>query len=354
MSQQIVLSGIVGREHGQILHQFLTREHPGAVGIAAAFVSVEGVRRLSQILVQSGGPRCRLIAGIDNVITHPEALYEAQNLGWKIRLGQANQGIFHPKLVVAGQKFGRDGLLRGLSVVYVGSSNLTAGGFQLNVECGFIAKGEECSPSAAEAFRALWDSSTPATATQLRRYARKFSDRARRRKASELAELGIYESQLVLSTASGLRTRKPSLATVGAGFARTAWTGLQSFTGEYRFQVEFPRTAGQVIDQMISSHVGVREQLEVYCRDDDITRPMKYGFYRDNGMFRLNIPNEVPGVLWARKHRDGIAVVEKGSLVGAPLSLQILKPGAEESEIVGRSVALGTWDKTPTRVYGWY
>lgn len=354
MSQQIVLSGIVGKQHGQVLHRFLAKERPKAVGIAAAFVSVEGVRRLSQILMRAGEPRCRLIAGIDNVITYPEALYKARELGWKIRLGHANQGIFHPKVVVAGQNFGRDGLLRDLSVVYVGSSNLTAGGLQLNVECGFIAKGEECSLSAAEAFRTLWDSSTPATVIQLRRYARKFSDRARRRRASELAELGICESPLALLTTRELRTREPSLATVGADFARTAWAGLQSFTGEYRFQVEFPKTAGQVIDQMIPSDVGVGEQLEVYCRADDRTRPMKYRFYRDNGMFRLNIPNDVPGVSWAREHRDGIAIVEKSSAVDAPLSLQILKPGAEESEIVSRSVALGTWGKTPTRVYGWY
>ena len=354
MSQQIVLSGIVGGEHGEILHRFLARVRPRAVGIAAAFVSVEGVRRLSQILVQSGMPRCRLIAGIDNAITHPQALYEAQNLEWKIRLGHANQGIFHPKLVVAGQKFGRDGLLHDLSVVYVGSSNLTAGGFQLNVECGFIAKGEECSPSAAEVFRTLWDSSTPATARQLRLYTKEFSDRARRRKASELAELGICESQPVLSTARDLHARKPSLATVGTDFARTAWAGLQSFTGEFRFQVEFPRTAGQVIDRMISSHVGGTGQLEVYCQDDDTPRPMRYRFYADNGMFRLNVPNDVPGVSWARRHREGIVVVEKGSPGGAPLSLQILKPGVKEGEIVGRSVALGTWGKTPTRIYGWY
>ena len=354
MSQQIVLSGIVGEEHGRVLHQFLVRERPRAVGIAAAFVSVEGVRRLSRILGQSGRPRCRLIAGIDNAITHPEALYEAKNLGWHIRLGHANQGIFHPKLVVAGQNFGRDGLLHGLSVVYVGSSNLTAGGFQLNVECGFIAEGEECSASAAEAFRLLWDSSTSATATQLRRYAKRFSDRARLRKPSELAELGICESPPVLSTASALRTRKPSPAIVGTEFARTVWAGLQSFTGEFRFQVEFPKTAGRVIDQMISSSVGAGEQLEVYCPEDSIPRPMSYRFYDDNGMFRLNIPNEVHGVSWAREHGDGIVVIEKGSPVGVPLSLRILKPGTEEMEIVNRSVALGTWGKTSTRIYGWY
>lgn len=353
MSQHIVLSGIDGGEHGQVLRQFLVRKRPRAVGIAAAFVSVEGVRRLSQILVQSGGPQCRLIAGIDNAITHPEALYKARRLRWQIRLGHASQGIFHPKLVVAGQNFRRNGLLHGPSVVYVGSSNLTIGGFQSNVECGFIAEGEECSASAAKAFRLLWNSSTPATDRRLDRYAGEFSDRARRRKVSELVELGVCESQPVLSNIRELRTRRPAPATVRADFARTAWAGLQSFTGEFRFQVEFPKTAGQVIDQMVRSGVGMQEQLTVYCQADGITRQMSYRFYSDNGMFRLNIPNEVPGVSWARTHRDGIAVVEKGSPGGAPLSLQILKPGAEESEILGRSVALGTWGKTPTRVYGW-
>jgi hypothetical protein len=81
---------------------------------------------------------------------------------------------------------------------------------------------------------------------------------------------------------------------------------------------------------------------------------MQYKFYSDNSMFRLNIPNDAPGVEWARANHDGVALLEKGPPGGAPLRLRILKPGAEASEIVGRSAALGTWGKTPTRSYGWY
>jgi hypothetical protein len=81
---------------------------------------------------------------------------------------------------------------------------------------------------------------------------------------------------------------------------------------------------------------------------------MHYGFYADNSMFRLNIPNDVPGVAWAREHKDGIAFVERGPQGGAPLRLRVLKPGAETNDTIGRSVALGTWGRTSTRAYGWY
>lgn len=71
-------------------------------------------------------------------------------------------------------------------------------------------------------------------------------------------------------------------------------------------------------------------------------------------MFRLNVPNDVPGVQWARDHKDGLAIVERGLPGGAPLRLRLLKPGADLSEVVGRSAALGTWGRTSTRLYGWY
>jgi hypothetical protein len=81
---------------------------------------------------------------------------------------------------------------------------------------------------------------------------------------------------------------------------------------------------------------------------------MQYKFYPDNSMFRLNVPNDVPGVAWAREHKDGIAIVEEGLPGGAPLRIRFLKPGADANEVIGRSAALGTWGRTTTRFYGWY
>jgi hypothetical protein len=81
---------------------------------------------------------------------------------------------------------------------------------------------------------------------------------------------------------------------------------------------------------------------------------MQYKFYPDNSMFRLNVPNDVPGVAWAREQKDGIAIVEEGLPGGAPLRIRFLKPGADANEVIGRSAALGTWGRTTTRFYGWY
>ena len=70
-------------------------------------------------------------------------------------------------------------------------------------------------------------------------------------------------------------------------------------------------------------------------------------------MFRLNVPNDTPGVDWARQNRAGVAVVEVDEPSGE-ISFRIVRPGDELDEVVGRSVALGTWGRTTRRLYGWY
>src|SRR5437867_4340832 len=139
MTQRVSLSGAGGADLAESLGQSLIRGRPAVVGIASAFVSVEGVRELVQIFSRCGSPECRLIAGTANCVTHPEALYAAKRHAWKVRLGRSRGGIFHPKLVIAGNRFARSGTVNDLCLVYVGSSNLTAGGFRGNVECGFLA-----------------------------------------------------------------------------------------------------------------------------------------------------------------------------------------------------------------------
>ncbi len=81
---------------------------------------------------------------------------------------------------------------------------------------------------------------------------------------------------------------------------------------------------------------------------------MKFNFYKDNCMFRLNIPNDIKGVDWVRKNKEGIALIEAGPVGGAPLRLSLLRPGVEANEIIARSHAFGSWGKTTSRLYGWY
>lgn len=47
---------------------------PPAVGIVSAYVTVSGVQRIKPVLDRVKVTTCRLVAGIDDEITHPEAL----------------------------------------------------------------------------------------------------------------------------------------------------------------------------------------------------------------------------------------------------------------------------------------
>lgn len=355
MNQTIMLSGLNEEYLKDILLVSLRESKPRFVGIAAAFVSITGVNYISYVLKKCGSPKCLLIAGIDRAITHPEALYSARRLGWDTRLGKAPVGIFHPKMLIAGHEYSDPGVIQKLCCLYVGSSNLTAGGLHNNIECGLVAKEEDCPETASSAFSELWSIANPATDVELRNYAARFAEAARRRKAAELDDLGIGDSQIPPASQADLHSgRPPAQSAVAVDFATTAWAGVQSFTGEYRFQLEFPKAAGAVISKLLQLNSAQDSEVEVYCTEDRSTRLMKYKFYDHNGMFRLNIPNDVPGVAWARHNRDGIVIIEKGPHGGAPLRLQFWQPGSDVNDIVKRSAALGTWGKTSTRVYGWY
>ena len=313
MSTDVGLSGIDDVKLKDALRASFIARRPVVVGIASAFVSTAGVRGVAEMFRHCGEPRCLLIAGTDNAVTHPEALYMARERGWRVRIGCSTMGIFHPKLIVAGNAMRRVGAIAKLCCVYVGSSNLTGGGLVRNVECGMLAHDEDCPSSAAAAFLELWTAATPATKVALRNYAARFAEQARRRSASELTGLGISDIETLHTNALALLGQSPPLdSAIKETFALAAWTGLQSFTGEYRFQVEFPRTAGRVIRQLVGAHVNADGRVDVYVPDDDAIRQMQYKYYTDNGMFRLNIPNDTPGVAWARANRGGIAVVEQG------------------------------------------
>lgn len=355
MAQEITLSGIGQENFREKFQQSLTSTRPAVVGVAAAFVSTEGVRQLIRILRACGEPACRLVAGTDNAVTHPQALYAAREQGWDLRLGKSAGGIFHPKLMIAGDRFARNGGISTLSTVYVGSSNLTKGGLTSNVECGFIASSEGCLTSASQAFAELWKAARPASDADLRNYAARFAERSRIRSIAELADLGISDGDVAPVGDIDLGTlQPPAMPALGAEFAVAAWAGLQSFTGQYRFQLEFPKGAGQVVRQLVAAHAHGDGRIDVYCPDDESTRPMQYKYYAHNSMFRLNMPNDVPGVAWARANKDGVAIVEKGPAGGALLRIRLLRPGADAREIVGRSAMLGTWGRTTTRPYGWY
>ena len=355
MPSRIALTHGHGASLESVLGESFRLVRPRVIGIASAFVSVYGAEWAVRVGRQVGANKCRLIAGVDHAITHPEALSFAMSEGWEVKFGVASKGIFHPKFFVGGERFARNGSIHLPALVYAGSANLTRRALGGNVECGILAEMESIS-GAADAFAQMWRTARSIDDRSLRDYSAIFAETNRRRSAEEIEALGISETQG--SSRSRIRRllqeRPPVRSSVAVEFANAAWAGLQSFTGGYVFQVEFPRSAGEVVRGLIGTRTSASGYVDVFCPDDGRTVPMKFAFYSDNCMFRLNIPNDVGNVTWARSHHEGIAFVSHGPTGAAPISLQIIRPSQELDETIRKSVGLGTWGRTPTRLYGWF
>jgi len=356
MSETVVNSGPSQFLNDEIRH-YLREARPKALGIVSAFVTYEGVDKLRKAMGRLRITECRLVAGTSLYVTHPKALELAKKLGWRVRLGKRPPapGIFHPKLLVGGERFDGHGRLVAPSFMCIGSANLTGRAMSRNAECNLLATGEDCSPEAPGAFLRYWREATPASASALASYSAAFAERSRKRSPEALEGLGVSDKQVLRSKRVIKSKQQPKSSSVDAAYCIAAWAGLESFTGEHAFQVEFPKATGEVIKRLIGRRKTRDSYVEVYCVDDDETLSMKYFFYKkDNSMFRLNIPNHVTGVAWARSNKRGIAIVERGPAGGAPIRLKILRPGTVANEAIAKSYALDSWGKTSTRLYGWY
>ncbi|MGH9920170.1 MAG: phospholipase D-like domain-containing protein, partial [Nitrososphaerales archaeon] len=168
---------------------------PAAVGIASAYVTAPGVEGVAQSLKRYGASTCRLIAGTDGFVTQPGAIELAIRNGWTVRFGaHVRSGIFHPKLMVLGNRFGPTGCLQRASGFYIGSGNLTTQGLYSNLELGVVGTSGTVANEAAAAFGELWTASRPVTKGNLATYAARFADEARRRRPQELRDFGIEGS----------------------------------------------------------------------------------------------------------------------------------------------------------------
>ncbi len=356
MNYTAELSGRQAESLGNTLKAAVGKRDVTAFGVASAFVTVGGFRALQAFLGKRKEIECRLLAGTSNSITHPQALIEALDAGWKVRIGvSTGNRIFHPKIMLSGSSFSRNGTIMTPSFSYVGSSNLTIGGLYGNVECGVFGGADSIPPGLVSCFATLWEEGRRATPAFLKSYANDFANRNRRRSSDDMVALGLSdvdgESIPTYQDLRGLPGNQPGAA-MPMTVASAAWAGLESFTGGYRFQVEFPRAAGMILRRIIGDGTGGK--VSILCAGDNTIREMSFPFYRDNGMFRLNIPNETPGVGQARQSHQGIALIEAPLRKNGLAKLTIVPPGEQLESIVARSVILGTWGKTPTRKYGWF
>lgn len=323
-----------------------------SLGLAFAYVSVYGAKVVRTLERDAEISEIKLITDVRDGVSHPQALKIALDRNWHVRTVNRSDGTFHAKVFVAGEKFAADGNLIGARMYLVGSSNLTNNGLNGNVECNVIQTSRDPIASASLTFKMLWSLGTDLDYARLEQYEECFANRNRSRSPDDLRALGLADKSdddIDLTAGRQNLTLNPTISTRAAALA---WTGLQSSTGEYRFQIEFPRTAGEVLRRIIDAGRAT-EQVAVLC-EDDIIRIMTYRFYDDNSMFRLNVPNDVPGVEEARTGHSGIAMVETLQHPNAQVRLSIIHDTSNIENIVRRSIALGTLGRTRTRLYGWY
>jgi hypothetical protein len=354
MTNSIVTTGIKGNTYKALLRKHILHTKPSVVGLAVAYVSTSGFNIVKSILDEGGVKEVRLVTDTKDGVTHPKALQTAVDNGWVVRVVDSLPGTFHPKLYVGADSFNEATGVDGLSLVVAGSQNISLGAFARNGECAFWSIAPHSRNSAAQAWLDCWQLGVPLTAAKLKDYEKYFALRNRHRKPEDLVTLGVADSA-PKTTDGGAPPKsavppKPAEKAISETVASVAWAGLQSFTGEYNLQVEFPKEAGIVLRRVFGKP-SKDGSIDILCADGAI-RTFKFKFYEHNGMFRLNVPNAVPLVDWARANKAGIAYVEHDDT--SVLSFEILPPGQRLNDIVDRSLALGTWGRTPTRLYGWY
>lgn len=354
MTSSIVTTGIKGNTYKALLRKHILHTKPSVVGLAVAYVSTSGFHIVKSILDDGGVEAVRLVADTKDGVTHPKALQTALDNGWEVRVVDSLPGTFHPKLYVGADSFNEATGVDGLSLVVAGSQNLSLGAFARNGECAFWSIAPHSRNSAAQAWLECWKLGVPLTPAKLKDYEKYFALRNRHRKPEDLVTLGVADSapKTTIDGAPPKSAVPPKTAekAISESVASVAWAGLQSFTGEYNLQVEFPKEAGLVLRRVFGKP-SKDGSIDILCIDG-VIRTFKFKFYEHNGMFRLNVPNAAPMVDWARANKAGIAYVEHDDT--GVLSFQILPPGQPLMDIVDRSLALGTWGRTPTRLYGWY
>ncbi len=272
------------------LRHLLSQDQPHAIGMATAFLSDKGADDYRAILSDQHIEDSRVVVGTSGAISSPTAIQSLRDNGHSVKLGRAQTGIFHPKLLVAGDRFLSSGQLASATSGYVGSANFTRGGLRKNLEVVFVTRDEALVTDMSLAFSSLWSEGISVTDTIIHDYEKAFARAQRRRSIPDLRFLEVVDPDLPLHQPNPHTLVRPPLCTA-------VWAGLESYTGEHRFQVEFPRRAGEAMRTLLGTRSG---EVKIECSDGKL-RSMKYRYYTDNGMYRLNVPNDMPLVEWARR-----------------------------------------------------
>ena len=346
MNNDVFISGKEETTTINKISQMLDGSDTDVFVFASAYVSRQGIEQLNSVLSDSEISQCAGVFGLDDYVTQPSAIERARDLDWDVRVSGGGGQNFHPKLAVAGPSWGD------FTTGYIGSGNFTKGGFENNVEVGAILNDASTVEDLGEVAVQLLAESTSADDYNLDEYAEEYAERARQRSTKD-PRAGVGEPTPTTESMDPKAYedwQEPEDPVYDPKHATAAWAGLQSFTGEYKFQLEFPKIAAMVVRELVGGEEG---EIIAWCEDQK-TRIVEYKFREDNGMFRLEIPNEVPRVDLARERKEGICLVEDTDHPSAQINLRIITDNREASEFIHRSMRENSWGETRTRLYGWF
>src|SRR5467141_3577117 len=99
MTSSVVLSG-TGVVLANNIADSIAASAPRALGIASAYLTLEGAEYIADIKRKNKIERVAVIAGVSGAVTHPLALTYLSDASIDVRMGLHGTGIFHPKMFV--------------------------------------------------------------------------------------------------------------------------------------------------------------------------------------------------------------------------------------------------------------
>ncbi len=320
------------------------------MGVAVAFASVAGVTKLLDSILAGRLPaRSHWLFGLDNCITHPDAIERAMKLkGAQVRIADGKRGvwIFHPKL------YWFSGGESNSSLV-MGSANLTAGGLGGNVEAvtALEAATDTQSEALDEVWSAAWGLGRKMTPKLLVAYRRDFDlARKARKKAGLLIEKGSRQAR---------RTSGPVLASddarVDPSLAAKCWIEVGKITGFKQDQLEIK--AEQALFFGWPANGGGNQALRVRLASG-ATAEIPAQYY-GNHMWRLWLPQSIPEVEAGLRTRRGGKLLRSSYVAvftrkGKGVELHFIKSSSPEFKTLRKATEhAGTLGSTTAREYGW-
>ena len=320
------------------------------MGVAVAFASVAGVNELLDSILAGRLPtRSHWLFGLDNCITHPDAIERAMKLkGAEVRVSNGQRGvwIFHPKLYW----FSDDG---SNSSLVLGSANLTAGGLGGNVEAVAALEAVTDTESAAlgSIWNATWKLGRRMTPKMLAAYRCDFDlARKARKKAGLLLDKG---------SSTARKRNGPVLASddarVDPSLATKCWIEVGNITGFNQDQLEikaeqalffgWPTSGGG--NQILRTRLASGATAEIQSH------------YYGNHMWRLLLPPSIPEVKAGLRKRRGGKLLRSNHVAvftrkGKAIELRFIRISSPEFKTLRTATErAGTLGSTTAREYGW-